>query len=529
MRPNPVRHPVIAYRRARLLPQWVRRLDRRAGRFINARHPRRLRDGGYRRLSRAADHGRLWLAFSLILALAGQRRAAVRGLGSLAAASILANLVGKKLFGGPRPVLKDIPLGRRLRRYPTSASFPSGHSASAAAFATGVALESPVAGAVVAPIAAGVVYSRLHVGAHWLSDVIAGTALGVVVAVAGRLLIPADPATDRPMPGTGERIDLPPLGDGDGVFLVMNRKAGKDVLRADPRPLIERTLPRARLHELRPDETADDAVREAMATPSPPRILGVLGGDGSVSRMANLAREFDLPLLALPGGTFNHFARSAGVPTVEAALDAARQGSGLRVVVADLDVGGRRLTVLNTASVGIYPEFVAVRKEHKKKLGKWLAGVVAAVTVLRAAEPVDVSIDGRRARVWSLFASIGRNDPEQIATMQRRSLVDDVLDVRILHARGSRFRAVTSMAFGRRTSAVLRMLRLLPRRSDVESFTTAELRLQVEPGSRAETPLAHDGELERPAAESGWVALLTIERAALRVYAPHDDAAGVER
>ena len=193
-----VRRPGVEHRRARLLPDWVRRADAVAARRINEwpAHPRL--DTGFAGLSRAADRGRLWFAIAGVLALAGRRRAdlrgaALRGSGSLVAASILANLVGKRLFGGPRPLLSGVPIGRRLAKYPTSASFPSGHSASAAGFAVGVTIEAPAAAIVVAPLAAAVAYSRLHVSAHWLSDVVGGVVLGAVVAVVGRALVPARP------------------------------------------------------------------------------------------------------------------------------------------------------------------------------------------------------------------------------------------------------------------------------------------------------------------------------------------------
>ena len=90
------------------------------------------------------------------------------------------------------------PAIRRLRAYPTNPSFPSGHSASAAGFATGVALESGPAGIVIAPLAAAVAYSRLHVGAHWLSDVVGGVAIGAGIALLGRLLVPARASRPRP-------------------------------------------------------------------------------------------------------------------------------------------------------------------------------------------------------------------------------------------------------------------------------------------------------------------------------------------
>lgn len=72
----------------------------------------------------------------------------------------------------PRPLLDGVPRVRLLERQPHTTSFPSGHSASAAAFATGVALESTRYGAVVAPVAAGVAFSRVYVGVHFPGDVL---------------------------------------------------------------------------------------------------------------------------------------------------------------------------------------------------------------------------------------------------------------------------------------------------------------------------------------------------------------------
>ncbi|MET0589822.1 MAG: phosphoesterase, partial [Naasia sp.] len=123
MRFQRLRHPVFSYRRARVLPRWVRRIDSRVGRTVNGRHAHPEFDRALRRLSRSADRGRLWFALAGVLLLRGDSRAAARGIASLLTASIIANLVGKKLFGGPRPLLKDVPVGRRLAKYPTSASF----------------------------------------------------------------------------------------------------------------------------------------------------------------------------------------------------------------------------------------------------------------------------------------------------------------------------------------------------------------------------------------------------------------------
>jgi undecaprenyl-diphosphatase len=70
------------------------------------------------------------------------------------------------------------------RNRPTSecCSFPSGHAASAFAFATGVAGTSPAAGVPLTALAALVAYSRVHTGVHYPLDVVAGAVTGMALA-----------------------------------------------------------------------------------------------------------------------------------------------------------------------------------------------------------------------------------------------------------------------------------------------------------------------------------------------------------
>jgi membrane-associated phospholipid phosphatase len=143
-------------------------------------------DEGLRRLSRAADHSKLWLGSSALLAAFGGRRgrrAAENGLASIALASAVVNLGLKPLGNRRRPdrATADVPLARQVAM-PRSTSWPSGHSASAFAFATGVGAASPAAGAPLAVVATLVAYSRVHTGVHYPSDAIAGTAVGVALA-----------------------------------------------------------------------------------------------------------------------------------------------------------------------------------------------------------------------------------------------------------------------------------------------------------------------------------------------------------
>ena len=143
-------------------------------------------DVALRRLSRAANYSKLWLGCSgLLAACAGGRgrRAAANGLASVALASATVNLVLKPLSNRRRPDRQthDVPVARRVAM-PSSTSWPSGHSASAFAFATGVGAAWPAAGIPLSVLASVVAYSRVHTGVHYPSDAIAGTVSGVALA-----------------------------------------------------------------------------------------------------------------------------------------------------------------------------------------------------------------------------------------------------------------------------------------------------------------------------------------------------------
>lgn len=148
--------------------------------------PTPLLDGTMRRLSRAADHSKLSIAASAVMATAGGssgRRAARSGLASVAVTSGFVNLIVKPLSGRRRPdrAAEGVPSARQVAM-PHSRSFPSGHTAAAVAFASAAGQVLPAAGIPLHCLAALVGYSRVHTGVHYPSDVLAGALIGAVIA-----------------------------------------------------------------------------------------------------------------------------------------------------------------------------------------------------------------------------------------------------------------------------------------------------------------------------------------------------------
>jgi membrane-associated phospholipid phosphatase len=160
-----------------------------------ARTPTGALDVPVRRLSGAADKSRVWLAIAAVVAVAGGRRgrrAALEGVAAIAVTSATVNLGLKPIARRRRPDRAQPALfeGRHVPM-PRSASFPSGHAASAFAFAYAVGRHLPVLTVPIRLLAVAVAYSRVHTGVHYPGDVVIGSVAGagtaaMVAAVADR-------------------------------------------------------------------------------------------------------------------------------------------------------------------------------------------------------------------------------------------------------------------------------------------------------------------------------------------------------
>ena len=132
-------------------------------------------------VSVAANGSRLWLGIAAVAALRPslRRTAAEATAAALLAAGV--TQVANRLVGRPRPSA-DHPARRALPEQPTSPSFPSSHTAVAAAFTTVVARRDPLLGALLAPLAVTLAYGRVRLRVHWPTDVVGGAVLGVTAA-----------------------------------------------------------------------------------------------------------------------------------------------------------------------------------------------------------------------------------------------------------------------------------------------------------------------------------------------------------
>ena len=138
-----------------------------------------------------------WAAIAAALSATGERgrRAALRGSVCYLSAAA-AHLPIKAVVGRRHP-----PGSARHQLGPVTSSFPSGHAASDLAFVFGAAQELPVAFVPLSACTLAVHWSLVRRRAHYPSDVLAGGALGIAVALTiWKLWPPGHSAGDETSP-----------------------------------------------------------------------------------------------------------------------------------------------------------------------------------------------------------------------------------------------------------------------------------------------------------------------------------------
>lgn len=157
-------------------------LDERLLRVARTRGHTPAAERAVARFSRIGEHGAVWLALGGAgWALDRPRCARWQRATGVVAGTFALNTALKLIVRRPRPELPGLP---PLTSTPTQLSFPSAHSSTSFAGArayTRLGLPAPPLYALAALLAA----SRLYLGVHHPSDILAGALLGT--AVAGRM------------------------------------------------------------------------------------------------------------------------------------------------------------------------------------------------------------------------------------------------------------------------------------------------------------------------------------------------------
>jgi membrane-associated phospholipid phosphatase len=164
------------------LAAWLNAADLSAYRAIRSLATDERRVAQVRRFSALGEHGAVWLVLGAAASVVDRRRRARWRRATLTVgASYLTSTTVKVAIGRRRPVVEDLP---QLMATPTGLSFPSSHSTSsfAAARAYGRLLPQGLLYAAAVPMA----MSRLYLGVHYPSDILAGAALGTVLGSLGR-------------------------------------------------------------------------------------------------------------------------------------------------------------------------------------------------------------------------------------------------------------------------------------------------------------------------------------------------------
>jgi undecaprenyl-diphosphatase len=123
--------------------------------------------------------GFVWWVTALITMVFPRKRAAAwRLLLAVIFTFVLNDVILKPVFDRPRPFLVDAGI-TVIDAKPTSGSLPSGHAAMAVAGAIAGSRMLPGSAWVWWPLAVLVAVSRVYIGVHWPSDVLAGAVIGL--------------------------------------------------------------------------------------------------------------------------------------------------------------------------------------------------------------------------------------------------------------------------------------------------------------------------------------------------------------
>ncbi len=273
------------------------------------------------------------------------------------------------------------------------------------------------------------------------------------------------------------------------TVVIVNPKSGKDDNDATLHAIREFFADPDHPGEVRlvgPDEDIGEAARSA-AKEGTGTVVAV-GGDGTISTVAEALAGTGCALGVIPAGTFNYFARGLGIPEdVDGALNVI---STCKARPVDLGrINGR--VFLNNASVGIYSRIRRQRERTYKRFGR--SRVAAYWSVLRAMLQIyrpmklRLTVDGeeRKLRSSLVFVCASSYQIEQFGMEGADAIRDGKLAVYISRDRG-RWQLIAQ--------AIRLAMHGMQKGRDFELVTGEDIALET---SRKYQHVVRDGETER--------------------------------
>jgi undecaprenyl-diphosphatase len=134
--------------------------------------------------------GLFWILLTLLMLILSKKskKTAWTSATALILSAIIVNLILKNLVMRDRPCWIDTDV-KMLVKIPRDYSFPSGHSSASFASAVAIFLRNKKLGTPLVILALLIALSRLYLFVHWPTDVLAGTAIGIIQAIVAYFIV----------------------------------------------------------------------------------------------------------------------------------------------------------------------------------------------------------------------------------------------------------------------------------------------------------------------------------------------------
>ena len=190
------------------------------------------------------------------------------------------------------------------------------------------------------------------------------------------------------------------------MFFLVNRSSGEQSASVTVDLIRQKLGKDAEIHLMEKGDDLAAVVSDAIERGA--RIVVAAGGDGTVCGVASAVLGTDARMGVLPGGTFNFFARSLGIPDdMEEAIEVIRTGHALTVTLGEVN----DRVFINNASLGVYALILNEREAIYRRWGRsrlaayW--SVVVAMATLYRPLTMRITIDGEVVRAKSPMAFVG--------------------------------------------------------------------------------------------------------------------------